>query len=92
MIERLELIEKRMNEIDGLLMDPSVLSDIKKSMELSKERANIIDSYEAYQKYKKILSDLVEADEFLKDGISLFVIDADDAKLFGMLLEAVEEA
>ena len=48
----------------------------------------------------------VEADEFLKDGISLFVIDADDfeilnevtdedaddAKLFGTLLEAVEEA
>ena len=66
MIERLELIEKRMNEIDGLLMDPSVLSDIKKSMELSKERANIIDSYEAYQKYKKILSDLEEAKE-LKD-------------------------
>ena len=47
-----------------------------------------------------------EADEFLKDGISLFVIDADDfeilnevtdedaddAKLFGTLLEAVEEA
>ena len=36
MIERLELIEKRMNEIDGLLMDPSVLSDIKKSMKWHK--------------------------------------------------------
>ena len=47
----------------------------------------------------------VEADEFLKDGISLFVIDADDseilnevtdedaddAKLFATLIEAIEE-
>ena len=47
----------------------------------------------------------VEADEFLKDGISLFVIDADDseilnevtdedaddAQLFTSLLEAIEE-
>ena len=48
----------------------------------------------------------VEADEFLKDGMSLFVIDADDfeilnevtdedaddAKLFPALMEAIEEA
>ena len=35
MIERLELIEKRYNEINELLMSPEVLSDIKKSKELS---------------------------------------------------------
>ena len=30
MIDRLELTEKRYNEIQNLLMDPSVISDIKK--------------------------------------------------------------
>ena len=37
MIERLNLIEEKYNEINNMLMDPLVLSDINKSRELSKE-------------------------------------------------------
>ena len=38
MIERLENIEKRYNEIMKELTNPEVLGDIKKTMELSKEQ------------------------------------------------------
>ena len=67
MIDRLELTEKRYNEIQELLISPEVISDIKKSRELSIEASNLEDIVECYNKYKQILSDLEEAKEMLKD-------------------------
>ncbi len=67
MIERLDTIESRYNEITEELMKPEVISDIKETLKLSKEQASLKDAYEAYQKYKKYTSDLEEAKEMSKD-------------------------
>ena len=67
MIERLNIIEERYNELTQKLMDPEILSNIKESTKLSKEQADIKDVVEEYQKYKKILEDLEEAKEMIKD-------------------------
>ena len=67
MIERLENIEQRYNELVKLLSDPEILSDIKKTTELSKEQSSLSENYEAYQEYKKVLSDMEAAKEMMKD-------------------------
>ena len=67
MIERLELIQKRYNEIQDMLIDPNVISDIKKSKELAIESSSIEEVVETYQKYKSIIADLEEAKLMLKD-------------------------
>ena len=67
MIERLTAIEEKYNELSSELSKPEVLSDIKKTLELSKEQASLKDAYDAYQKYKKIESDLEVAKEMTKD-------------------------
>ena len=67
MKERLEAIEEKYLEITQKLSDPEVLKDIKKVAELSKEQASLKDSYEAYQKLKKIEEDLEESKELVKD-------------------------
>ena len=67
MLERLKAIEEKYNELSKELSKPEVLSDIKKTLELSKEQASLKDAYDAYQKYKKIESDLKEAKEMIKD-------------------------
>ena len=68
MKERLEAIENRYNELEGLLVQPDVLADIKKTMILSKEQASLKDAYEAYQQYKQIVSDINEAMELTHDS------------------------
>lgn len=68
MIERLDNIEARYNEITNELMNPDVISNIKKTTELSKEQASLTEAYDAYQEYKKVLSDLESANEMLKDS------------------------
>lgn len=67
MIERLENIEKKYNEISNELMKPEVISDIKKTLSLTKEQASLRDAYEIYGEYKGILSDIEAAKEMSKD-------------------------
>lgn len=67
MIERLNNIEQRYNELIEELSKPEVLGDIKKTMELSKEQASLRENYEAYQEYKKVLDNIEAAKEMIKD-------------------------
>lgn len=68
MLERLETIEKRYNELTLMLSDSEVLSDIKKVLELNKEQASLKEAYEAYLEYKQILEDIKSAKEMLNDS------------------------
>ena len=68
MIERLELTKKRYDEIQDLLMSPEIVSDIKKSKELSIELSTIEDVVNCYLEYKRVLNDLKDANDLLKDS------------------------
>ena len=68
MLERLNNIEVRYNELTNELMKQEVISNIKKTLELTKEQASLKEVYEAYQEYKKIIDDLKSANEMLKDS------------------------
>ena len=63
MFNRLELIEKRYNDINEMLQDPSVTCNVKKTTELMKELRSlgkIVDVYHEYQKVVKSIQDLKE--------------------------------
>ena len=68
MIERLNSIEERYNQISEELVNPENMTDIKKMTELSKEQSSIKDAYEAYQEYKNTLADIEAAKEMLQDS------------------------
>lgn len=67
MMERLETIARRYEELTQILMDPSIASDIKKMTEASKEQASLENAYNLYQEYKKILSGIEEAKELMNE-------------------------
>ena len=67
MIDRLEATLKRYNEIGEELSKPDIISDIKKMTLLSKERTGLEKTVEVYKEYKKVLDDIEEAKELLKD-------------------------
>ena len=67
MIERLDLLEKRFDEINGLLMQNDIISDVSKSRELSIELKSIEEAVNTYRKYKKVLSDILETKEMVHD-------------------------
>ena len=67
MIDRLEVILKRYNEIKEELSKPDIISDIKKMTELSKEQTRLEKTVDLYNKYKQVLDDIEAAKEMLKD-------------------------
>ena len=67
MIERLESIARRYEELSEILMDPSIASDIKKMTEASKEQASLETAYRLYEEYKQVLAGIEDAKELLKE-------------------------
>ena len=67
MLERLIAIEEKYNELSKKLSEPETLNDIKKTLKLSKEQADLKEAYDAYQELKKINSDISQATEMTKD-------------------------
>lgn len=67
MINRLEAILKRYNEIKEELSSPEIVSDIRKMTELSKEQTRLEKTVNIYEEYKQVLEDIEAAKEMLKD-------------------------
>lgn len=67
MFERLEDIKKRYDFITNELTKPEVISDVKKTMSLSKEQSDLSEIIECYNEYLKSKQDYEEAKELAKD-------------------------
>lgn len=68
MFDKLELTEKRFEEINEQLMDPNVVSDNEKYKSLMKEHKNLTPIVEKFKEYKNHRSSFEEAKEMLDDG------------------------
>ena len=67
MLERLQKIEDKYLELEHELEQSETISNIKRTLEITKEQASLREAYEAYQTYKKVLSDINDAKEMIKD-------------------------
>ena len=67
MIERLELIKKRYEELNEELMKEENLSDIRTLTKLNKEKADLEEIVNKYLEYTNTENDIIEAHEMLKD-------------------------
>lgn len=85
MIERLESMERRYEELSHMLMDPDIGNDIKKMTEVTKEQASLQTAYDLYQEYKKVVSGIEEAKELAKEN------DPEIKEMAKMELEELEE-
>ena len=67
MIERLEAINTKYQEITNELSSPEVISNIKKMTELSKEQTRLGSIVQVYSEFKQINDDIESAKEMLHD-------------------------
>ena len=67
MIERLEGMVNRYNEITDLMMMPEITSDSKQLAKLGREQAELTQVVEAYTEYKKTAEALEQAKALLNE-------------------------
>ena len=68
MTEKLEITEKRFDEINEKLTDINVINDQEQYKSLMKELKNLTPIIEKYRMYKTARSDFEEAEQMLSDG------------------------
>lgn len=69
MIEKLEKILARYDELGNALADPATLSDMEKWKRFAKERSDIEEAATVYREYKKTEDDMHAAEETLRGEI-----------------------
>ena len=84
MIDRLDAIEQRYNEINELLMDSNITNNIDEMTKLNKELSSLEPAYQNYQKLKEIDSNLEQAQLLLAEN------DAEIVEMAQMELEELQ--
>lgn len=69
LFDRLQTLEDRYEELGELLSDPEVIADTQRFTKLSKEMADLRETVEKYDKYKKINQQIQDDEEMLHDGL-----------------------
>lgn len=67
MIERLEKVLVKYDELNEQLMSEEVIRDIKKSMALAKEKSSLEELVVAYSKYKSVLKQIEDTKSLIND-------------------------
>lgn len=69
MLERLQAIAERYEELNQLLSNPDIISDPDKLRKYSKEQADLEDKYEAFKEYKTVIEELADAKSMLVEKL-----------------------
>lgn len=65
MLDKLDAIKRRYNDVEVKLSDPATMSDMKKFATLNKEYKDLKEIVDMYQSYKNVLDNLTAAQEIL---------------------------
>lgn len=86
MIDKLNIVKQRFNEINDLIIQPDIIADQKRYVKLTKEYNDLEDLMEERKKYLKLINNKEEAEEILDKGE-----DQEMKEMAKMQLEEVEE-
>ena len=67
MMDKIEELERRYQELEALLSDPSVISNQPEFRKLSREHSDLSELVAAYRRYRKVLVDISDNRELLAD-------------------------
>ena len=67
MLEKLEAVEARFEELNKLISDPEVITDQNAFKKYMKEQSGLVDVVEKYREYKRVKQNMGDAEEMMSD-------------------------
>ena len=86
MLDRLQIVKQRFDEISDLIIQPDVISDQKRYVQLNQEYKGLKALAEKRDEYIVLMGNIDEANEIIADGS-----DADMTEMAKMQLEEAKE-
>ena len=84
LIDKLDIVEKRYNEIYQMISDPKIIADQKKYIELSKELKDLKQLVDKGNDYKSAIASKKEAEDYINDS--------SDTDMINMAKDQLEES
>ncbi|HXJ99100.1 MAG TPA: PCRF domain-containing protein, partial [Gelidibacter sp.] len=84
MLDKLQIVKQRFDEVSDLIIQPDIISDQKRYIELNKEYKDLRKLVDKREEYIELTNNLAEAEEILDDG--------SDAEMVEMAKMQYEEA
>lgn len=84
MLDKLNVVKQRFDEISDLIIQPDVIADQKRYVQLNKEYKELKDLVDKRIEYKEVLDNIAEAEEI--------IADASDAEMVEMAKMQLDEA
>lgn len=81
MIEKLNKIKERHNELSEILSDPEIFKDQTKFRKFAKEQSTLTEIVEQYSEYRKVEKQIAEANDILKNEKDEEMIDLAQTEL-----------
>ena len=81
MIEKLNIIQQRFNELSDLIIQPDIISDQKKYVKISREYKELKEIVDKKTEYELLLSNVNEANEIIKEESDNEMIELANAEL-----------
>jgi peptide chain release factor 1 len=69
MMDKIEELERRYQELEALLSDPAVISNQPEFRKLSREHSDLSELVAVYRRYRKVLGDISDNREMLADPV-----------------------
>lgn len=85
MLDRLQIIKQRFDEVSDLIIQPDIISDQKRYVQLNKEYKDLKGLAEKREEYLKLTGNIEEANEIIADGsdaemVEMAKMELDEAK------------
>ena len=85
MLEKIQIIKQRFDEVSDLIIQPDIISDQKRYIQINKEYKDLKKILERAEVYKTLVSNFEEAQEIIADGsdsemVEIAKIQMDEAK------------
>ena len=84
MLERIQIIQQRFDEVSDLIIQPDIISDQKRYVQINKEYKDLKKILDRGEIYKSLMSNIDEAQEIIADG--------SDAEMVEMAKMQLDEA
>ena len=81
MIDKLNIIQQRFNELSDLIIQPSVISDQKKYIKISREYKELNEIIDKKSEYELLLANINEANEIIKEESDKEMIELANSEL-----------
>ncbi len=85
MLDKLQIVRQRFDEVSDLIIQPDIIKDQKRYVQINKEYADLSKVMKKGEEYKVLLNTVIEAKEILKESA-----DAEMIEMAKMELEDAE--